>query len=483
MPGPSSDALPRERGATLVLLTLALSLVALPLVGIAIDGTACYLVRVKLSQAVDAAALGGARSLSTGLDLASQTGSATATALSYLNANFPTGLMGATYSGTPTITITQNSTMSRTVLVQASVAVPLTFLRIAGFRSATVSDTGQATRRDVNLMLVVDRSSSMQTAGVCPAMIANAQAFVNYFSDGRDILGLITFTQASSLDFPPASNFKSGSPSLTSVLGNLQCAGNTSSAMALWQAYGQIQGVNQPGRLNVIVFFTDGRPDGVTATFPVKMAKDTRYIWSSPDNQVSSPPSLCPKGAILNGVIAQWAGDSATGTTAGVFKVANSGIGDTSTLSISAPGCTFTGSAGQTAMTSDVAYIPTQDGYGNSTTGYKTSALFPAGSPYAGQIRPDTPTSITAASTNAADAAASRIRSDTNFNIVIFSLGLGGTAAEPLDLDFLRRVANDPLSSSYDPTRPAGHFYYAADITQLRTAYQAVASQILRLSQ
>jgi Flp pilus assembly protein TadG len=472
-----------RRGATLILLTLALSLVVLPLVGIAIDGTTCYLVRVKLSQAVDAAALGGARSLSTGLDLASQSSSATATALSYLNANFPSGLMGATFSGSPSISITQNSTMSRTVLVQASLVVPLTFMRIAGFRTATVADTGQATRRDVNLMLVVDRSSSMQTAGVCPTMVANAQAFVSNFADGRDILGLITFTDGSSLDYPPTNSFKSGTPTLTSVLGNLKCAGNTSSAQALWQAYGQIQAVNQPGRLNVIVFFTDGRPNGVTATFPVKTKAETRYIYSSPNSQVSSPASTCPNGTVLNGVIAQWAGDAATGTTAGVFSPLNSGIGDTSANSISASGCTFTGHAGQTAMSSDVAYIPTQDGYGNSTTGYQTSTYFPSGSPYSGQIRPDTPPSIVAASTNAADSAASRIRADTTFNIVIFSLGLGGTDAEPLDLDFLRRVANDPQSSSYNAARPAGHFYYAADITQLSAAYQAVASQILRLSQ
>ena len=489
MHGRSFDALPRERGATLVLLTLALSLVVLPLVGIAIDGTTLYLVRVKLSQAVDAAALGGARSLSTGLDLASQTSGATATALAYLNANFPSGFMGATYSGTPAITVSQNSTLSRTVLVQATVVVPLTFMRVAGFRTSTVSDTGQSTRRDVNLMLVVDRSSSMQTAGVCPTMVANAQAFVNYFSDGRDILGLITFTQASSLDFPPAKTFKSGSPSLTSVLGDLKCGGNTSSAQALWQAYGQIQAVNQPGRLNVIVFFTDGRPNGVTTNtampFPVKTLTDTRYIYPNPNTQVSSPPSSCSKGAVLAGVIAQWAGDTDPGTTAGVFSPLNSGgISDTSANPIgTAPNCNFIGKAGATAMTSDVAYIPVQDAYGNATTGYKTSTLFPSGSPYAGQIRPDIPTSITAASTNAADNAAGRIRADTKFNIVIFSLGLGGTDSEPLDLDFLRRVANDPQSSSYDATRPAGHFYYAADVTQLSAAYQAIASQILRLSQ
>jgi len=253
--------------------------------------------------------------------------------------------------------------------------------------------------------------------------------------------------------------------------------------MALWQAYGQIQALNQPGRLNVIVFFTDGNPDGITATYPVKMASDTRYIWSSPYNQVTSPPSLCPKNTTLNGVIAQWNGDVNPGPTAGVFQTLNSSIADPSEVSIGAPGCTFTGSAGQTAMSSDVAYIPAQDNYGNATTGYQTSTLFPGGSPYAGQIRPDIPTSITAASTNAADNAANRIRSDTTFNIVIYSLGLGGTVTEPLNLDFLRRVANDPQGSSYHPAQQTGHFYYAADITQLGEAYRAMASQILRLSQ
>jgi hypothetical protein len=41
-----------QRGATLILLTLALSLVVIPLMGIAVDGTTLYLVRIKLSQAV-----------------------------------------------------------------------------------------------------------------------------------------------------------------------------------------------------------------------------------------------------------------------------------------------------------------------------------------------------------------------------------------------------------------------------------------------
>jgi hypothetical protein len=244
---------------------------------------------------------------------------------------------------------------------------------------------------------------------------------------------------------------------------------NTSSAQGLWQAYQQILAVNQPGRLNVIVFFTDGRPNGINATFPVKTLADTRYISSNTCTLVASPASTCPNGTILNGVIAQWANAALTGETAGVFQPLNSSISSTVTNTISASGCNIA-VLGQKAMSSDVAYIPTQDAYGNATTGYQTSIYFPAGSPYAGQIRPDTPSSIIAASTNAADDAATRVRTDAKFNVVIFSLGLGGTDTEPLDLDFLRRVANDPQASNYDSTKSPGHFYYAADISQLSAA-------------
>ena len=54
----------------------------------------------------------------------------------------------------------------------------------------------------------------------------------------------------------------------------------------------------------------------------------------------------------------------------------------------------------------DIAYLPSQDHWGNSITGYKGSETVPAG-PYAGKYRLDTPTSISTASTNAADNAAS----------------------------------------------------------------------------
>jgi hypothetical protein len=134
-------------------------------------------------------------------------------------------------------------------------------------------------------------------------------------------------------------------------------------------------------------------------------------------------------------------------------------------------------------MRLDVAYMPTQDHWGNSTLGYLQPEPVPTGSPYAGYQRVDTPTAISIASTNAADNAATATRNDTVYNPVIYTIGLGGTDPQPIDAVFMERVANDPRSPIYDSTKSAGMFVYASDINQLGIAFRTIASQILRLSQ
>ncbi len=73
-----------------------------------------------------------------------------------------------------------------------------------------------------------------------------------------------------------------------------------------------------------------------------------------------------------------------------------------------------------------------------------------------GQLRIDTPESIMHAALNAADNQALAIRQDTTYNPVIYTIGLGGTAYQSIDADFLERIANDPRASSYNSTLPRG---------------------------
>jgi len=143
-------------------------------------------------------------------------------------------------------------------------------------------------------------------------------------------------------------------------------------------------------------------------------------------------------------------------------------------------------------MRYDIAYIPTQDYYGNRTdttlnpfskgsNPYWPVVLFPNDGVhfYPGKIRPDVPQNMVYTAFNAADNAAYNIRSDTTYKPVIYSIGLGSDVND----DFMERVANDPRASSYDASKAAGLYIKAPTPAQLQSAFQQIASQILRISQ
>ena len=63
-----------------------------------------------------------------------------------------------------------------------------------------------------------------------------------------------------------------------------------------------------------------------------------------------------------------------------------------------------------------------------------------------------------------------------------FAIGLGGTGAEPIDHELLRRISNDPQSPIFDSTRPPGLYVYSPTPAQVIEAFNKVASEILRLA-
>ena len=275
----------QEKGIAVLITALSMILV-IPTVGLAIDAGFLYAIRAKLSAATDAAALAAARSLSVGLTLQAQASSADARARAFFDANFPDGFLN-TSNKVVGVQVAETAFRTRTVTVTGAVAAPVYFMRLLGFNSTTVRAEGKASRRDINLVLVLDRSGSMATSNSCEPMKAAARQFVGQFANERDRLGLVTFGMTYLLAYPPAQNFKTSSPSLDTVLSNIQCSGGTGTAQALWKGYEQLQAVNEPGSLNLIVFFTDGLPNGITAQFPVKTRSDSRYGYGA-DNYDST---------------------------------------------------------------------------------------------------------------------------------------------------------------------------------------------------
>jgi hypothetical protein len=409
--------------------------------------------------------------------------------------------------------VDQTGYRTRTVFVQASVDVGLYFMRVLGRDESIVRAQGRASRRDVNLVLVLDRSSSMNNSNSCEPMKSAAKTFVGHFANSRDTLGLITYGATHYVAFEPGQDFKSANPSLADQIDATTCTGNTSTAMALSEAHEMLEEVDEPGVLNLVVLFTYGLSNGATARYPVKELSDLGHGYGKDGYRNTSelynmPPSPCEDASGHTydrnastgdeytappwnpdwapgdklGVLSQWSGFAEYGNTAGLTKLEAAYLGAPDNAPIGdRVGCRF--GANRKYARRDVAFIPDTDYYGNSTRGYKSVEEFPAGHAYEGRIRPDKPPSIGSASFNPADNAAQQVRDDDYLDPVIYTIGLGDpNSSEPPDEELMRRIANDPLSAIHDPTEPEGLYVFAPDNSELAEAFYRGASDILRLS-
>ena len=443
-----------ERGSALIMFSLMLAMAVLPLVGLAIDGGAIYFAHARLVAAVDAAALAGARSLNVGLQFADQKANAENIAMQYFNANYPPGMLNSTPNAKnpPQALASESAAHLRTVQVQGSLDVSLYFLGILGQQVATISASASSSRRDVNLVLALDRSGSM--VGVCNTMKNDAENFVSKWTNGRDTVGLVTFMGNANVDYPSTLFFKSQTPALTDTLATLQCGNETGSAAALSLAHKQIKSVAEPGALNVIVFFTDGVPNGYTAGPATPGAKPGYPVLEGKN---------CNGGNPVSGYIANvgWG-------WGGLFDPTPVPISSTAEPLLT--GCEA-GSFDQLAQT--FAYIPEQDAYGNSASLSNYAAVTRNSQ---GHIVFSVANSD-AVSQNAADDAARQIRAD---GIFIMTIGLDGDGG--VDGTLLKRLANDPASPIYTSTQPVGTYYYSPNAGQLASVYNSIASEILRIS-
>ena len=139
-----------RRGAVAVFLAFAI-VPMIGFIGIATDTARAYLVKSRLSSALDAAGLAGGYSffLST----------RDADIQMFFDANFPTGYMGATVSG-PQVTVDEDT---ETITLTAGATIPTSFMRVFGFETMTVTANAEVTRKmkALDVVLAIDMSGSM----------------------------------------------------------------------------------------------------------------------------------------------------------------------------------------------------------------------------------------------------------------------------------------------------------------------------------
>src|SRR5579864_5026686 len=186
-----------ERGLALIYMAVMLTGLLL-FTGLALDGGRGYVVKAQLSKAVDGAALGAARNLNSG--------DPRGEAARIFNANFPAGYMGTTTVTDPTADpnffslVTDAASGVNIITVTASAIMPTTFMKLGNLNQVTVSSSGQATRRMVDLSLILDVSSSIGSKW--PTVRDAARTFIGAFDPAHDRLSLLTFSNGAAVIDP-----------------------------------------------------------------------------------------------------------------------------------------------------------------------------------------------------------------------------------------------------------------------------------------
>ncbi len=237
-----------EHGQVLPMLAASM-LILILFSALAIDLGYAYVTKANLSKAVDAAALAGMRNLPQGQAAAANI------ALSTFTANYKSSGRDVSMP-VPTITWqTDPTTGLMQINVTASTAVNTFFAKILPqFTTLAVSDTAQATRANVAMTLVLDRSGSMKLNGGYQALPTAVQTFLSNFSDTLDQVALASFASDSKLDVSMQHNFTS---TINSTVSGFNYTGGTYAQGGLLLAQSQ-ENTASSSMLKVVVFFTDG---------------------------------------------------------------------------------------------------------------------------------------------------------------------------------------------------------------------------------
>ncbi len=166
-----------QRGGVAAIMGLAI-IPLFAVVGLAIDTGRGYMLKSKLSYAIDAAGLAGGRAFDTDLreeDIAM-----------FFEANFPTGYMNSELL--PDHPVVTFDDANNRITIEASATLPTAFMGVVGVQEITVSARTVIQRelRGMELVLVMDNTGSMRGNGGMAAMKPAATDLIDILYGDRE---------------------------------------------------------------------------------------------------------------------------------------------------------------------------------------------------------------------------------------------------------------------------------------------------------
>ena len=438
----------RQRGQIIIMVALTMT-VLIGIAGLSIDTGRAYGVKARLNAAVDAAAIAGARALVTGADDGTRVSNASAAATRFFHANYPDGFQMSTVTEPVITAVRDAATNAWTVTVSSQANMPTTFMQVLGQDHATVAATGQTIRRDVDVLMVLDTSGSLgpptSPATTFPTLQdAALTGFVNKFipGPGGDRLGLVAFASGAvtgpAIDKTASRGFNK--TNVTTAINALSVGGSTAGVEGMRQAWNELNavppGVRSP--LRVILYFSDGAPNDVGATFPVGGGTVAGNLYSETTGPASATATRVFRNDTRNSLLGSYA----------ISSLPLSGNDN----------------------------IPLASYNGRRTL---------TGAPY-----DNNRCNVNKAARNMLENIANTARSN---NVVIYTIGLG-TQLQTLEVGFcgydsaeygeniLKRLANARGVDTYNAAQQTGLYCHADQASELQQCFSTIASEILRLS-
>jgi len=468
----------RDQGFALIYMAVFLTVLLL-MTGLAVDGGRAYVVKAQLTKAVDGAALSAARNLNSG--------SPRTEAEKIFRANFPAGYLGVSSVTNPT-TDTSFFTMStddetgvNVVTVRATAVVPTTFMRLANLNEVTVTSSGEAQRRMVDLSLVLDVSGSIGSRW--PAVRDAAREFINAFDGSNDRMSLTLYSYGASVVQPMPSSRGFDKTAMRAAVPSTLPGGTTAMPEGLYRGWDELRTVSngQQSGLRVIVLFTDGSGNVVPGLWDGSGTAKGLFTSDFPD-RTPDPDNITTNSPSIQGLY-----DTQTGTAGPSGGVTVSWWNNTTVWS----GARWM-PATSTHQHHRSSGIPTAFPLLTNTlnvNGMAQSSRRPLRN-WSGTQFPAEVFNIRNAATNLTEIIANAARSDSagDYPIRIYTIGMGslvtmllGTVPESSE-SVLMRIANDRDSPDFNSAQAEGKYYFAQTEADVSAAFQQLQNQIIRLS-